>query len=126
MRRFGFLLTVISLLLFTPDIAAPTNVDINSVTYDQLLRLEAEGLIGSAILTTKPLNRNEVARLILEAERNSEGKSLHIRQIIKTLKERYRAQIEGARYIKPLDTLYGKYVYSSDTSKVLNYNNGPL
>ncbi|VAX30894.1 hypothetical protein MNBD_NITROSPIRAE03-586, partial [hydrothermal vent metagenome] len=105
-----------------------TNVDINSITYDQLLRLEAEGLIRSGILTTKPLNRNEVARLILEAERNSEGRRPHIRQIINSLKESYSAQIEGAKYIKPVDTLYGKYVYSgsnnsSNSSKILNYNN---
>lgn len=78
MLRFSSLLIVISIFLFAPDTIASTNVDINSITYDQLLRLEAEGLIRSGILTTKPLNRNEVARLILEAERNSEGESPQI------------------------------------------------
>lgn len=123
MRRFVFLLIALSILLFAPDTNASTNVEIESTTYDLLLRLEAEGLIRSGFLTTKPLSRNEVARLILEAESSSKSKSPHIRQLINYLKERYRAQIEGARSIKPLDTLYGKYVYSSNTSKVLNYNN---
>ncbi len=128
MWRFISLLIVICILLFAPDTIASTNVEINGITYDLLSRLEAEGLIRSGILTTKPLNRKEVARLILEAERNSEGESPHILQIITFLKERFRAQIEGARYIKPVDTLYGKYVYSgsnnsSNTSKLLNYNN---
>ncbi len=123
MQRFSSLLIVISLLFFAPDIAASSNVVVESITYDMLLRLEAEGLIRSGILTTRPLSRNEVARLILEAESNSEGKSPRLLQIIAFLKERYRTQTEGARYINPLDTLYGKYVYSDNSSKVLNYNN---
>jgi len=122
--RFSSLIIIIG-LLFAPVTHASTNVETESITYDYLLRLEAEGLIQSGILTTRPLSRNEVARLVLEAERNAGGKSPHIRQIIEYLKERYRAQIERARYFKPIDTLYGKYIHADSNafSNVLNYNN---
>ena len=49
---------------------ASTSVPVGDDTYNVLLRLEAEGVIQSALLTTEPLSRKEVARLIVEAERN--------------------------------------------------------
>ncbi len=120
------LVTVVTCLLLSVPVAqASTNVELESMTYDYLLRLEAEGLIRSGMLTIRPLSRKEVARLVLEADRNAAGRGPHLRRIIEYLKERYRAEIEGARYIKPLNTLYARAVYAdtNEFSKVLNYNN---
>ncbi|NOZ25113.1 MAG: hypothetical protein GXO94_03345 [Nitrospirae bacterium] len=127
MLRIGLRLVIIAICLFlaVPDTHAATNVAIESTTYDHLMRLEAEGLIRSGILTIRPLSRKEVARLVLEAEGNAADRGPRIRRIIEYLKERFRAEIEGARYVKPLATLYGKVVYAdtNEFSKVLNYNN---
>ena len=62
---------------------------IDDEAYFFLQRLEAEGIIQSGLLSTKPLSRKEIARLIKEAEENSKDKSLYIKSIVKKLKERF-------------------------------------
>jgi hypothetical protein len=112
---------IIIILVIIPTASASTNVEVGSDTYDLLLRLEAEGVIQSGLLTTRPLSRKEAIRLILEAERNSEDKSLFIRQIIKSLKERFKDEIAPPKFIKPLEVIYSSDVYS-DNSGDLTYN----
>ena len=124
MSRFKYALLIISILLVASDTIASTNVNVNDDTYDLLLRLEAEGIIHSGLLTTKPLSRKEAIRLVLEAERNSADKSLFIQQVVISLKERLNDGTDGTKYIKPVSAAYGKYLYSdSENSEKIVYNN---
>ena len=102
---------------------ASTNVNVDDDTYGLLLRLEAEGVIQSGLLTTGPLSRREIMRLILEAERNSEGKSPFLQQQIQSLKKRFRDEFNNMKYIKPLDKMNIDYIYSDQIPSELNYNN---
>ena len=119
---------IVCVLLIVQTSAASTNVPVDDDTYDVLLRLEAEGVIQSGLLATRPLSRKEVARLISEAERNSESKSLFIQHLVQSLKKRFRDERSGTKhvnieYIKPLDRVYVKYVYSDSDPQEIIYNN---
>jgi hypothetical protein len=98
-------------------------MDIDDDTYDLLLRLEAEGVIRSGLLATRPLSRREAERLILEAEKNSEGMDPFIRQMVKNLRGRLEDGFEGVKYIKPVDRTYAGYIHSDQDGQELNYNN---
>jgi hypothetical protein len=79
------------------------NVNFHDNIYNVLSRLEAEGIIQRGLLTTKPLSRREITRLILEAERNAEGKSIFINQLIKSTKERINIETAHTQLIKPIE-----------------------
>lgn len=124
MFYFKFLYTTtFCILLITTYASASTYLPVNDEAYDTLNRLEAEGVIKSCLITTKPLSRNEVIRLILEAERNSEGKGEFIENLIKSLKKRFKDETRDVKFIKPIDNLYMKYVYTDSDIQALNYNN---
>ncbi len=89
--------------LLTPYAAASTYLPVDDEVYDILYRLEAEGVIQSGLLTSRPLSRMEVMRLVLEAERNSADKSAFVQSLVKTLKERFKDEIGDAKFIKPID-----------------------
>ena len=72
MLFFKLLALALIMAAFAPYAHASTNVDIGDETYGILARLEAEGLIQSGLLTTRPISRMEVQRLLEEAEKNSE------------------------------------------------------
>jgi len=123
----SIVIILVCLMIVRPSVAS-TNVPVGDDTYDVLLRLEAEGIIQSGLLSTGPLSRTEIARLILEAERNSEGKSLFIQRLIQSLKKRFRDERGGTKhmnieYIKPLDRVYAKYIYSDSDPQEVIYNN---
>lgn len=120
---FKFLILIVSILLIATNATASTYVPIDDEFYNTLYRLEAEGLIQSGLLTTKPLSHREAVRLLLEAERNSEGRSAFIQSLIKSLKERFKDESDDVRFIKPVDFLYGKYVYADSDIQALYYNN---
>ncbi|VAX31992.1 hypothetical protein MNBD_NITROSPIRAE02-583 [hydrothermal vent metagenome] len=124
----SIVITIVSVLIIVRTTVASTNVPVGDDTYNVLLRLEAEGIIQSALLATRPLSRMEVARLILEAERNSEGKSPFIQQLVQVLKKRFRDERGGTKhisneYIKPLDSVYARYIYSDSDPQEIIYNN---
>jgi len=96
---------------------------VDDESYDILYRLEAEGIIQSGLLTTKPLSYREVVRLISEAERNAEGRSIFIQNLVKSLKERFKDESDDVKYIKPVDLLYSRYVYADSDIQALYYNN---
>ncbi len=91
--------------------------------YDILNRLEAEGIIKSALLSTKPLSRKEVVRLIHEAEKNSEDKSQFIRSLVQILKDEFKGDIDDTRYVKPLDRVSFTYINVDSQPSELSYNN---
>ncbi|MBI4824012.1 MAG: capsule assembly Wzi family protein [Nitrospirae bacterium] len=115
-------LIVISLLGFITD-AYGTNVSQDEDTYDLLLILEAEGIIKSGLLTTKPMTKKEVARLIKEAEKSEAKKSPFISAVISSLKKKFKAEVGSRKYLKPIDTAYGRLIYSDRDAQELSYNN---
>jgi len=110
--------------LFLPSFAyASTYLKLDDDAYILLERLEAEGVIKSSLLTTKPLSYKEVGRLVKEAEENSKGRSPYIRAIVNYLKSRFSDELKDIKFIKPAETVYLKYHYQDSLSQLLNYNN---
>jgi len=117
------LLLALCMLFIVSAAGAATYVPLDDDAYGMLARLEAEGVIGSGLTSAKPLSRKEMARLALEAERNSEGKSEFVRSMARHLKERFKDEISGTRFFKPVDSAYVRYAYNSSDSQALVYNN---
>lgn len=123
MWHFKHILLIVSTLIISSPAIASTNVYIVDNIYDELVRLEAEGVIVSGLLTTKPLSRQEIIRLILEAEKNAEGESKFIQQRIHVLKKRFESESHAPNYIKPFDDAYSRYIYTDSGNSGLTYNN---
>ena len=98
-------------------------IPVEDEAYYILYRLEAEGVIESDLLTTRPLSYKEILRLINEAERNSKDRSLFIQSLVRSLKERFRDDMTDVKFIKPLESPYIEYAYSDSNDHTLNYNN---
>ncbi len=91
--------------------AASTYVDIeDSAVYDILDHLEADGVISDALLASKPLSRAEVLRLLHEAERNVQGRSAFLRDLVKELARRIGPADDK---LKPVDSVYAGYIYTT-------------
>lgn len=92
--------------------AYAANVEVKSDLYLDLERLSAYGLIDSAILGARPMDRHEFARLAIEASKKFEVQTtsqplpLSIKFTLEKLKEEFReeiAEIGSERsYIKPI------------------------
>lgn len=119
-----FLASIVALCVFVfIPCAWAVNVDVGDDIYKMLLRLEAEGVIQSGLLTTKPLSHAEAARLVAEAERNVKDKSSFLKQLVGTLKRRLDAERGEIKNIKLVDNAYIGYIYSDQVGQELNYNN---
>lgn len=101
----------------------PFDDPVDEEVYQFLYRLEAEGVIESSLLTTRPLSRKEIIRLIMEAERNSKDRDIFIQGLVSSLKERFKDDMTDKKYIKPLEYPYLKYAYSDSKDSTLDYNN---
>ncbi len=123
LKKYKLLLLIIIPVLITTYVKASTYLDVGDDVYDTLHRLEAEGIIKSGLLTTKPLSRKEVIRLILEAEKNSEDKSPFIRNQIQLLKDKFRSDLDGTKYIKPLEKVSAAYIHADNEASELSFNN---
>ena len=125
MPFFRLFIFVASILLTATYVAASTYVPLNgdeAYIYNTLDYLEAQGVIKSGLLSTKPLSRTEIARITLEAERNAEGRSAFIQKLVKSLKEEFKDEINDTIFVKPVDSLYGEYTYSDLDNEAFNYN----
>ncbi|RLC27952.1 MAG: hypothetical protein DRH37_10135, partial [Deltaproteobacteria bacterium] len=60
--KYSFLICVFILLMTGVQLRASTYQDVGDEVYVILERLEAEGVIKSSLLTTRPLSRKEVVR----------------------------------------------------------------
>lgn len=120
MWLFKLLASAVVMAALVPYATASTNVDIGDETYGILARLEAVGVIKSGLLTTRPISRREVVRLLEEAEKNSNGHGPFIKGLIRKLRREFGDEKGGARYIKPVERVYAGFVYSDQD---LNYNN---
>lgn len=116
-----FSLALLFLLPLEPSAASP-NVPVGSWVYPALERLEAEGLIPSGILTSRPISRLEAARLVKEAEAGRPSASAS--RVIEELKrELGPEQAARASYFRPFEEARFKYLYSENTPHLLNVNN---
>jgi len=103
-----FLSIIFSISFSVHYAAASTYVDIEDVDiYNTLSLLDAEGVLPDALLSTKPLSRQEVVRLVNEAEINAAGRSEFIKGLVQALKQRVKLE-EGN--FKPIDSVYGEFV----------------
>ncbi len=111
------------LILYLPSYAASIFVPVDDEVYDILIRLESEGIIKSSLLTTKPLSRKEVLRLLYAAEANSYDRSPALKKEIKKLTARFKDETYYTKYFKPLDNVKLDYVYSDENPSDIIYNN---
>ena len=109
--------------MISANASASTYIPVDDRIYDLLYRLEAEGVIESGLLTTRPLSRKEAVRLLLEAERNSGNANTFIQSLVASLKDELINDVDNTRFIKPVDFLYGKYLYADSDIQQLYYNN---
>lgn len=111
------------MFVIVPVASASTYLPVGDETYDALRYLEAEGVIESGLLTSLPLSMKEVMRLISEAERNSGDRGPMLRQVVASLKDKYRDEFGYARYIKPVGNVYSAFVFASQDPAGFVYNN---
>ena len=123
LKKYRFLIIIVIPLMLATYVKASTYLEVGDNVYDILQRLEAEGVIQSALLNTKPLSRKEVIRLIKEAERNAEDRSPFIRSLIQNLKEQFGDEVDDTRYVKPLDKVRVTYINADSQPSELSYNN---
>lgn len=109
------------ILLAAASARASTYLDVSDEAYALLSRLEAEGLISDSILSTRPLSRKEIVRLALVAEANVAGRSDFIKSLVQELKRRVQASDYTAGAIKPVESVYARYIYTSADVSSLSY-----
>ncbi|OGW33348.1 MAG: hypothetical protein A2X58_11410 [Nitrospirae bacterium GWC2_56_14] len=112
---------VCSVLFFPLPLKASTYLDLGDPAYLLFSRLEAEGVIRSALLTTKPMSRTEAVRLLEEAGKNAEGRSDFIKSLVRELSQRIGPESSGSSGVKPVESLYGKYVNTNAAARSLTY-----
>ena len=122
MNTPGLVVFLISIsMLIAPLSHASPYLDVGDEVYVLLSRLEAEGVITDALLSTKPLSRKEIVRLALAAEANAVGRSAFIKGLIETLKQRVRADEYQAGIVRPVDSVSVKYIYTNAAVLTLTY-----
>jgi len=120
--KYAVFFVLASFTVITSSATAATYIPLDDSVYDILLRLEAEGVIKSGLLTTRPLSRKEVVRLIREAEKSG-NKNPFLEKVIVLLKKLSRDDIVETKFVKPIDTLYTRYLYADSDIQELYYNN---
>jgi hypothetical protein len=134
-RIFPFLACISFLVLASSSWGiSSVNLPLDSWVYNTLERLEAYGLIESALSGTKPYSRLEAVRLMVEAQKKwedliSKKKSAGFaeKELIPSLLERLKKEfqvelielgiVEGSRaptYLKPVDEVILKYQFQTD------------
>ena len=125
-KIFSCIAVMIGVLLAAPLAAASTYIPLDPLldegAYEILDRLEAQGFIESGLLSVKPISRKEAARLVLESERKAGEANPQVLQMISSLKERFKDEIQEKHFVKPLDIPYGRIIYSSSEERPLAYN----
>lgn len=118
MGKLTYLLMVI-LILDCGYALADTYIPLGSPVYGYLKRLDAEGVIDSAMLSTLPISRLAGAKLTTEAMEHTAGTdSSYLRDLVAKLGEEFKVEIkyEQAIYLKPLDAASAEYAYSDHLS----------
>ncbi len=124
----------ISLLLPWPVYGrASYHIPVGSYIYQYLEKLEAEGLIRSGLLSTRPVARELGVELTLEAAENWERRRDKADDVIKfildQLQQEFKTELlerEGkaeTAYLKPVERIRLFYLYSNESPVSFNYNN---
>ena len=108
------------------------NVPLNHWAYAALDKICGYGLIQSDIKGMRPYSRSEVARLVCEAQNIKEERRitvpLYIDHLIKRLREEFLDEVSikianqkpSGLFIKPIDQIELKYIYSHGQRRNLN------
>lgn len=109
-----------------------TNVPLDHWSYDAVDKLIGQGLIGSSMLTTKPVSRLEMARLIAEAidafQQGDEKEEISP-AILDRLRKEFKAELvtmgildgESTKtFVKPVEDPYIRYVLARQKADLEN------
>jgi hypothetical protein len=109
-----------------------TNVRLDHWSYDAIDKLIGQGLIDSAMMTTKPVSRLEMARHIagaIEKAQQLNEKNNIILSILDRLKKEFKSELIAAGvldgnpvegFIKPVEDPYIKYVFADKKTGLEN------
>jgi hypothetical protein len=114
-----FLFSLVMTVGFVASAGASSYLDVDDDAYSLLSRLEAVGVVRSALLSTRPISRAEAMRLLREAETNAEGRGAFIEELVRELKQRIGPDVGG---LKMMDSVYAKYVNTSSDVRTLTYS----
>lgn len=103
---------------FVASAGASSYLDVDDDVYSLLSRLEAGGVVRSALLSTRPISRAEAVRLLHEAETNAEGRGAFIKELVRELKRKIGPEVGGLRL---MDSVYAKYVNTNADIRTLTY-----
>jgi hypothetical protein len=132
MQRIVASLLLLTVLASLCSALVSTNVPLDHWSYAAVDKLASYGLIDSAMLTTKPISRIEMARHIgqamyrLKQEENPPGVLL---AILDRLRKEFEGELMvigvldgsyGGTYIKPVEDPYGKYLYAKHEPDIEN------
>jgi hypothetical protein len=132
MRRIAVLLVPFALGGVPSSASVSTNVPLDHWSYAAVDKLTNYGLINSALLTTRPLSRLAMARLVAQARETLES-SGEAPEILTALVERLTREYEdeliqlGVRdgshrgsSVKPLENPYARYLYARNAPDLEN------
>ncbi len=123
MRR-SLSVILFSALAFLCSGSVSTNVPLDHWSYNAIDKLIGQGLIESAMMTTRPVSRLEMARHIAEATekfQQLDERNEIISAILDRLKEEFKTELaimtlpggnSADDFIKPIEDPYFKYVYA--------------
>lgn len=118
MRPWYILFSLAVATCFAASAGASTYLDLDDDAYSLLSRLEAEGVVRSALLSTRPISRAEAIRLLHEAETNAEGRGEFIKALVRELEQRIGPEAGGLRL---MDSAYAKYINTNADVRTLQY-----
>ena len=121
MFRWLLLFSLAMTVSFVASAGASSYLDVDDDAYSLLSRLEAVGVVRSALLSTRPISRAEAVRLLHEAEINSEGSSDFIKGLVRELKQRIEPEQTSTGRLKLLDSVYAQYINTNADVRTLTY-----
>jgi hypothetical protein len=132
MRRIAVATIVLTCLTLPCRALVSTNVPLDHWSYDAVDKLANYGLIDSAMLTTKPITRVEMARHVAQAMLSSKRLDQQPRvltSIIERLKDEFKGElillgvldgVYGGSFVKPIENPYAKYLYAQNRPDLEN------
>jgi len=130
--RKSLTIILLPLLAFLSSSFVSTNVRLDHWSYDAIDKLIGQGLINSAMMTSRPVSRLEMARHIAEATEKAQQlnvKNEIILSIIDRLKTEFKDELiaidalDGSSvesFMKPIEDPYIKYVFADKRTGLEN------
>ncbi len=126
-RLFKIFKTIIFCTIFVTVFnrysAAQNYLPLGDYSYKIFDRLEAEGVIKSGLLDSRPISIDDAIRLYNEAYLNSAQSSRFIKDLVDNLGKRLDEYKEDINFIKPIKSLYTRFVYKDSDNPKVDYNN---